>query len=153
MTGGTYSGRVSEYEPFEVEVKVRHYECDTLGHLNHAVYHQYAEIARLELVEQASGPETDLRGAQLAPVLLESGISFRRELRSGDVVRVSCATKFGGGKTFRMDSTIRKLDGTVAAEITCTLGLMHLEQRRLVDDPQGRFERAGVDVAQLTQSD
>ena len=143
---------MSAYEPFEVEIKVRHYELDTLGHLNHAVYHQYAEIARLELMEQAGGPGNALRDERLAPVLLESQISFRRELRSGDVVRVSCETKFSGGKTFRMDSAIRKLDGTVAAEITCTLGLMHLERRKLVDDPQGRLAAAGVDMARLTQS-
>lgn len=142
---------MSEQQPFHVDVKVRHYELDTLGHLNHAVYHSYAEIARLELFEQA-GPGADLRGESIAPVLLDSHISFRREVRAGDRVRVSCGTKFGSGKTFGMDSVITKADGTVSAEITCTLGLIHLEQRRLVADPQGRLEGAGFDIAVLTDT-
>lgn len=144
---------MSEYEPFRTEIKVRHYELDTLGHLNHAVYHSYAEIARLELMERASGPDADLRGQRIAPVLLESQISFRREIRSDEVVTVSCVTEFGSGKTFRMDSVITKPDGTAAAEITCTLGLMHLERRRLVDDPRERFREAGIDVGLLSRGE
>ncbi|WP_092528568.1 acyl-CoA thioesterase [Amycolatopsis arida] len=138
-----------EREPFRVRIKVRHYELDTLGHVNHAVYHSYGEVARLELVEKAGGLAGGLAAARQAAVLLESHIVFRRELRAGDEVDVSCVTKFGGGKTFRMDSTITKTDGTVAAEITCTLGLMDLERRKLVDDPKAAMERAGVDVAVL----
>ncbi len=38
---------------------------------------------------------------------------FRRELRAGDVVDVTCDVKFGSGKTFKMDSNIFKLDGTL----------------------------------------
>ncbi len=39
----------------------------------------------------------------------------------------STDTKFGTGKTFKMDSNIYKLDGTLSAEITCTIGLMDLK--------------------------
>jgi len=136
---------VTQREPFQVEFKVRHYELDTLGHLNHAVYHSYGEVARLEAVEQAGGAA--LRAEHLAPVLLESHVVFRREIRGGESVSVTCEAKFGTGKTFHMANTIRKADGTVAAEITCTLGLMDLERRKLVEDPRGRFERAGLDLS------
>jgi acyl-CoA thioester hydrolase len=144
---------VTDRELFRTRVKVRHYELDTLGHLNHAVYHSYGEVARLELMELAGGLAGGMDEAKLASVLLESHISFRRELRAGDIVEVTCDTKFGSGKTFRMDSTIYKLDGTVAAEITCTLGLMDLERRKLVADPRGRFELAGVDLKVLSTAE
>jgi acyl-CoA thioester hydrolase len=144
---------VTEREPFRTQIKVRHYELDTLGHLNHAVYHSYGEVSRLELFEAAGMLRGGLREANLAAVLLESHISFRRELRAGDVVEVTCEAKFGSGKTFHMDSNITKLDGTLAAEITCTLGLMDLERRKLVEDPRGRFERAGVDPSILIGED
>jgi acyl-CoA thioester hydrolase len=143
-------GRVTEREPFRTRIKVRHYELDTLGHLNHAVYHSYGEVARLELFEQ-SGALTGLKN--LASVLLESHIVFRRELRAGDVVDVTCDAKFGSGKTFSMDSKILKLDGTLAAEITCTLGLMDLERRKLVEDPRGRFAAAGADLKLLSTAE
>lgn len=136
-------------EPFKVRIKVRHYELDTLGHLNHAVYHSYGEVARLELMEQAGVLTGGLPRENLGVVLLGSTISFRRELRAGDSVDVTCSGKFGGGKTFRLDSDFYKLDGTLAAELTCTLGLMDLDLRKLVDDPRGRFAAAGVDTALL----
>lgn len=137
---------VSDLENFSTRIKVRHYELDTLGHLNHAVYHQYGEVARLEWFEAAGGGGNGLLAAKISPVLLESHIRFRRELRAGDVVDVSCDVSFGDRKTFRMDSEIRKLDGTLAAEIECTVGVLDLERRKLVDDPRGQFRRAGLDV-------
>ncbi|MEU8637962.1 acyl-CoA thioesterase [Amycolatopsis sp. NPDC048633] len=141
---------MTEREPFRTRIKVRHYELDTLGHLNHAVYHSYGEVSRLELLEQA-GALRSLEG--FAAVLLESHIVFRRELRAGDEVDVTCDVKFGSGKTFSMDSNIVKVDGTLAAEITCTLGLMDLERRKLVADPRGRLEAAGADLRLMSTSE
>jgi acyl-CoA thioester hydrolase len=141
---------VTEREPFRTQIKVRHYELDTLGHLNHAVYHSYGEVARVELMEAAGARTGGLREGRLAAVLLESTIKFRRELRAGDVVDVTCDATFGTGKIFHMNSIIYKLDGTVSAEIECTLGLMDLDRRKLVDDPRGRFERAGIDLKKLS---
>jgi len=89
----------------------------------------------------------------VAAVLLETHVVFRRELRAGDEVDVTCEAKFGTGKTFKMDSTIIKLDGTPAAEITCTLGLMDLERRKLVEDPRGRFAEAGADLKVLSTAE
>ncbi|HEY3472443.1 MAG TPA: acyl-CoA thioesterase [Amycolatopsis sp.] len=141
---------MTERTPFRVRIKVRHYELDTLGHLNHAVYHSYAEVSRLELLEAAGA----LKGlGNVASVLLETNVVFRRELRAGDEVEVTCDVKFGTGKAFKMDSTITKLDGTLAAEITCTLGLMDLELRKLVADPRGVFEAAGADLKLMSTSE
>ncbi|WP_410615583.1 acyl-CoA thioesterase [Amycolatopsis sp. lyj-109] len=141
---------MTDREPFRTRIKVRHYELDTLGHLNHAVYHSYGEVARLELLERSGA----LRGlGNLAAVLLETHVVFRRELRAGDEVDVTCEAKFGSGKTFKMDSNLIKPDGTPAAEITCTLGLMDLEIRKLVADPRGRFEAAGADLKLLSTSE
>lgn len=141
---------MTDRELFRTRIKVRHYELDTLGHLNHAVYHSYAEVSRLELMELAGALAGGLREANLASVLLESHIVFRRELQAGDTVEVTCEVKFGSGKTFHMDSNIYKLDGTLSAEITCTLGLMDLGKRKLVEDPRGRLELAGVDCTVLS---
>ncbi|RJQ89326.1 acyl-CoA thioesterase [Amycolatopsis panacis] len=139
---------MTDHEPFRIRIKVRHYELDSLGHLNHAVYHSYGEVARLEAL--AAAGDEKLREARLAPVLLESRIVYRRELRSGDEVDVTCEVAFGEGKAFRMSSRIIKLDGTLSAEIECTVGLMDLDRRKLVPDPRGHFERAQVDLQVLS---
>lgn len=137
---------MSEPEQFSVRIKVRHYELDTLGHLNHAVYHQYGEVARLEWFHAAKGEGNGFADRNIAPVLLETRVKFRRELREGDTVDVTLDVRFGEGKTFEMYSEIRKLDGTVAAEIECVLGLMDLEKRKLVGEPKEQFVAAGFAI-------
>lgn len=148
-----YSERVTAREPYSVQIKVRLYELDPLGHLNHAVYHSYGEVARIELMEAAAGEHDRLRDENVAPVLLASQISYRRELRMGDVVDVTCDYKFGTGKSFEAVQTITKVDGTLSAEITCTLGLMDLGRRKLVENPRGRLEQAGYDLTLLSTAE
>jgi acyl-CoA thioester hydrolase len=143
---------VTVREPFRIQIKVRQYELDSLGHLNHAVYHSYGEVARIEALERAGGGKDGLRAENISPVLLESHIVYRRELRGGDVVDVTSEVEFGSGKVFYIKHEIYKRDGTLSAEIKCTLGLMDLEGRKLVDDPRGRLERAGFDLKMLTTS-
>ncbi|KUH38770.1 MULTISPECIES: acyl-CoA thioesterase [Streptomyces] len=126
-------------EPFSVPVVVRGYETDTQGHLNQSVYLQYAEHARWSLLQEAGIRQGDLLGKGLGPVALEVTVRYLRELRAGDEVRVSCAFLWGAGKTFRIEQTIRKADGTVAAEVTGVGGLMDLDARRLVADPREHF--------------
>lgn len=130
---------------------MRQYELDALGHVNQAVYHSYAEVSRLEAFEAAGNAKVGEDNT--APVLLESHIVYRRELRGGDVVDVTCDTTFGEGKVFWMTSRILKLDGTLSAEVKCTLGVMDLERRKLVADPRGLFERAGLDLKVLSTAE
>ncbi len=124
-------------EPFRVRIAVRGYELDTNGHLNQAVYMLYAEHARRECVRAAGIAEDKEQSARVGPVVLETTIRFRRELRGGDEVDVSCEFIWGEGKTFRITQEIRRVDGTVAAELDAVLGVLDLEARRLVPDPGG----------------
>lgn len=137
------------YEPFSVHMAVRSYEIDQLGHVNHAVYHQYGEHARLALIQAAGCSLQELVASGLGIVLLESNIRFLAELRLGEEVRVTCTPHFDEGKTFRLDNTISKADGTVSAEIRCTLGVIDLEARRLVADPRERLHALSSDPAML----
>jgi acyl-CoA thioester hydrolase len=107
-------------EPFTVRVVVRGYEQDTQGHLNQAVYLSYSEHAR-------------------GPVALETTIRFRRELRGGDEVDVSCEFAFGERRTFQLKQAITRVDGVLAAEIVAVAGLLNLTERTLVSDPAGHL--------------
>ncbi|MFK4145472.1 acyl-CoA thioesterase [Streptomyces sp. NPDC004065] len=131
---------MSSSEPFSVRVTVRGYETDVQGHLNQAVYLNYAEHARWSLLRAAGISQARLVAEGVGPVALETTIRYRRELLAGDEVDVTCAFEWGGGKTFRIEQTLRKTDGTVAAEITAVGGLMDLKARRLVPDPRERFK-------------
>jgi acyl-CoA thioester hydrolase len=121
--------------PFQARFTVRSYEVDTQGHLNSAVYHQYGDHVRWEMLRAAGVSVEELLASGLGPVQLESTIRFHRELRFGDSVDVSCAYAWGDGKTFRLMLEYRRTDGTLAAELDTVCGLMNLAERRLVADP------------------
>ncbi len=124
---------------FSVHVTVRGYELDVNGHMNQAVYHQYAEHARWEALRAAGLVPDKMRVDGLGPVVLESNVKHLRELHLADEVTVTCQFEWGEGKAFWIHQQIRTLDGTVCAEFTVVLGLMDLTLRRLVPNPVERF--------------
>ncbi|MFE7399339.1 acyl-CoA thioesterase [Streptomyces sp. NPDC057557] len=124
---------------FSVDVTVRGYELDTQGHLNQAVYLQYAEHARWELLRAAGLSQEKLLASGVGPVALETTVKFLRELRGGDRVRVTCQFVYGKGKTFDVAQQILKEDGTVAARITGVAGMLDLTARKLIADPAGHL--------------
>jgi acyl-CoA thioester hydrolase len=128
-----------EYKEFSVPVTVRGYETDTQGHLNQAVYLNYAEHARWSILQAAGIRQADMMAAGVGPVALETTVKYRRELRAGDEVEVTCSFEWSGGKTFRIHQLVLKTDGTVAAEITGVGGVMDLTARKLIADPAEFF--------------
>ncbi|WP_425442646.1 acyl-CoA thioesterase [Streptomyces indicus] len=132
-------------DEFFAPVTVRGYETDVQGHLNQAVYLQYAEHARWELFEAAGIRQQDLQAQGVGPVVLETTIRYKRELRAGDKVEVTCAFEWGTGKTFRLRQVIRKTDGTVAAEVSAVGGILDLRERRLIADPADRVRSLAKD--------
>ncbi|MPZ25158.1 MAG: thioesterase [Micromonosporaceae bacterium] len=123
-------------EPFRVRIGVRGYELDPQGHVNQAVYLQYAEHARWEFLRAAGiGPDT-LLAAGVGPAALENTIRYRAELRGGDEVDVSCEFTWPtSGRTFRIAQQYHRPDGTLVAELTAVAGMLDLAQRKLVADP------------------
>jgi len=122
-------------EPFRIRVKVRSYEVDTQGHLNWAEYLHYAEQARWEHLAAAGISQDALLATGVGPVVLDVKIAFKRELRGGDEVDVSCQFNWGDGKTFQVVQDLTRADGRLAAALTSTGGFIDLNERRLIADP------------------
>jgi acyl-CoA thioester hydrolase len=138
---------------FSIPIVVRSYEMDALGHVNHAVYHQYAEVARMSAFTAAGCDWDGLMDKGIAAVLLSTTVNFRSELRANDHLDVTCEFKFGTGKTYNINSMIIKSDGTVAAEVYCVVGLMDLEARKLLPDPLAALVAGGFDPEKVAPSD
>ncbi|GAB2796377.1 acyl-CoA thioesterase [Streptomyces chlorus] len=128
-------------EPFSVRVTVRGYETDVQGHLNQAVYLNYAEHARWALLHEAGITQSVLAARGVGPVALETTIRYKRELLAGDEVDVSCAFTWSASKTFRIEQVITRTDGTVSAEISAVGGVLDLKLRKLVPSPQDLFRK------------
>ena len=124
---------------FSVSIEVRSYELDPQGHVNGAVYVQYADHALYACV-RAAGVDTDaMLRTGVGPVNLETTIRYHRELRGGDEVTVSCAFEWGEGRTFRVLREFRDRAGALVAEVSSVSGLLDLKTRRLVPDPRTRW--------------
>ncbi|MFJ6560242.1 acyl-CoA thioesterase [Streptomyces sp. NPDC091412] len=132
-------------EPCSVRVTVRGDETDVQGHLNQAVYLNYAEHARWSLLQAAGISQAGLVSGGVGPVTLETTIRYPRELSAGDEADVTRAFEWDGGKTFRIRQTVRKADGTVAAEIDAVGGLLDLKARKPVPAPHDRFRQLATD--------
>jgi acyl-CoA thioester hydrolase len=134
---------------FSVRVTVRGYELDTQGHLNWAEYLHYAEHARWQCLAAAGITQDKLIASGFGPVVLDVSVKFRRELRGGDDVDVTCAFVFDGGKTFGGVQEFRRADGRLAASLTSTTGLLDLRERRLIDDPGEHLRALATDPSVL----
>ncbi|ATO12963.1 thioesterase [Micromonospora sp. WMMA2032] len=132
-------------DPFRVRVTVRGYELDTQGHLNQAVYLQYAEHARWECLRAAGVAQDRLIAGGVGPVALEVTVRYLRELRGGDEVDVTCEFRWGEGKTFQIVQDFTRPDETPVASVTGVGGLLDLTARRLVPDPRERFRALATD--------
>jgi len=82
-------------------------------------------------------------------VVLDVSVKFRRELRGGDDVDVTCEFVFDGGKTFGIVQEFRRADGRLAASLTSTTGLLDLRERRLADDPGKHLRALATDPSVL----
>jgi acyl-CoA thioester hydrolase len=139
---------------FEIRIPVRVYELDTQGHLNSAVFLQYAEHARWEHLSTAGISVEALLGSGVGPVFLESTIRWTAEVLAGDALTIDVIYEFSdeASKTFLIHQTFRRDDGTTAAQLTSRCGLLDLETRRMVADPRGRLDAISPGFSASAQS-
>lgn len=94
---------------FELELKVRDYECDMDHVVNNAVYLNYLEHARHELLETKNLKfgELSKRGVSLVVTRIE--VDYRSSLRSGDLFKVRTTLQRRGRIRFVFTQTIHRL--------------------------------------------
>lgn len=73
---------------FESRFRVRSYELDALGHVNHAVFFNYFEQARFEALEAGGFPASELVRRGWSVVVVRAEADFRREAHQGDELLV-----------------------------------------------------------------
>ena len=117
-------------------VRVRFHELDPNGHVNHGVYANYFETARIELLERLGfGPAVlAARGVHL--VVVELRIRFRRPALAGDDLRIETTIAQVGRASSWWHQSLRR-DDQVLAEA---------EVRSGATDGRGRPCRAPDDL-------
>jgi len=88
------------------DVEVRFRDTDAMGHVNHAVYFTYAEVARQHYWDQVA-PEAAYDDVPF--VIAHAEADFRSPAHVGEILRVHLRTKWVGHGSFGMDYEIRSL--------------------------------------------
>lgn len=118
---------------------VRMFEIDAQGHLAGAAYVSFANQALWETLRDAGIDIDALIAWGFGPVILETNIKYRRELKAGDDVEIDCSLTFNSSKTYLVRCVFHRTDGLVAAELESVCGLLDLSQRTLVPEPSARW--------------
>ena len=67
---------------------VRPYECDSYGHVNHAVYVNYLELARMQFLHAAGFDYKGLIAAGYFTVISRADISYRAPAYADDALEI-----------------------------------------------------------------
>jgi len=81
---------------FELEFKVRDYECDMEGIVNNSVYLNYLEHARHEFIKSIGLDFKEMLHAGIVAVVAHADLSYKTPLRSGDAFTVKIRVEHSG---------------------------------------------------------
>lgn len=95
---------------FELEMKVRDYECDLQGIVNHANYLHYLEHTRHEFLDTLNINIAQLHEKGVDPVVARANMAFKTPLTSGDSYLSKLYLKKEGIKYLFHQDIFRKSD-------------------------------------------
>jgi len=95
---------------FEIELKVRDYECDIQGIVNNSVYQNYLEHTRHEFLEHNKVSFADLHTRGIDAVVARIEMSFKQSLVPGDTFTSKLYVKKEGIKYVFYQQIHRKSD-------------------------------------------
>ena len=110
---------------FELEMKVRDYECDLQGVVNNANYQHYMEHTRHEFLESLGENFSRLHDQGVDVFVSRVDIKYRQSLRSGDRFRSCMNLVREGVKLVFLQDLYRLPDG--AAVITARVEAVAVE--------------------------
>ena len=98
------------------QLTVRYYECDPLGHVNHAVYVHYFEVGRLHAMAAAGLPFSAIMEQGYAVVASDLFVQYKAPAFSDDVLELqSYITQFRGARMTWQQELYRQASGELLA--------------------------------------
>lgn len=95
---------------FEIQLKVRDYECDIQGIVNNAVYQSYLEHARHEYLQSKNISFKKLTAEGILLMVSRIEMDFKRSLTSGDTFLVKLRIERQGLKLVFFEDIFRSSD-------------------------------------------
>ena len=109
---------------FEMEMKVRDYECDAQGIVNNANYLHYTEVTRHEFMESLGISFKECHEQQIDPVVSRADLHYKTSLTGGELFLSSLTVERKGAKIFFHQIFRRKSDRAVCCEAHIEVALL-----------------------------
>ena len=126
-----------------LQLKVRHYECDPLGHVNHAVYVNYFEIGRLAAMAAAGLPFTDVMAQGYTVVASDIFVQYKAPALAEEVLDMqSYIAHFRGARMTWQQELYRHTNGELLAlaEVNGAFTLANGRPVRIPTDMRGLLD-------------
>ncbi len=118
---------------YELEFKVRDYECDLQGIVNNATYQNYLEHTRHEFLLSRGIDFAEFHNKGIDLVVIKAEVDYKKSLTSGDLFRVVLNLEKEGRLKFVFNQQIFK-DGEDAPVISAKItGVCLVNGRPRVD--------------------
>jgi len=121
---------VQEKRPLmvEMDIKVRTYDIDSLGHVSNIVYLRWCEDMRLEIFDN-NFPLSELMELGYAPVIASTNIEYKRAVKISDRPRGYMWISSVGNASFTFSGEIL-VDGQIATRVKHTGVFVDLQTMR-----------------------
>jgi thioesterase-3 len=117
---------------FDYQFLVRECHLDTFGHVNNATYFQLFEEARWDIISPRGYGLAEVQKRRKGPVILDAQIKFLKELKLREMITIRSVMLPFEGKVSKIKQTMLKPDGSLACEVSFTVGFFDLEARKLI---------------------
>src|ERR1700694_737274 len=123
---------------FSHPVQLRWSDLDPNFHIRHSVYYDWGAMVRVAFLNAYGLTAEVMQALQFGPILFREECIFRREIRSGDEVKINLEIIRSRPDFSRWSirHEIAKADGTVCAILTVDGAWMDVSRRKLATPPE-----------------
>ena len=119
---------------YEYELTILEHHLDTFGHVNNAVYLEIYEEARWDFITKNNLGMKEILESKVGPVLLDLSMTFKSELKNREKIKIISQARPEMRNKFVMtlDQKMMREDGKLASTLTISVGMMDLNERKLI---------------------
>jgi acyl-CoA thioester hydrolase len=118
-------------------IQLRWSDLDPNFHIRHSVYYDWGAFIRVEFLNEQALTSHSMQELKFGPILFREECVFRKEIRSGDVIKMNLqlARSKQDFSRWTIQHQITKDDGTLCSVLTVDGAWIDVVKRKLASPP------------------